>query len=299
MLKCSLLYACRVAAALVFVVSAVLKFFSIDAFELYVYSLGFFSLSLSFVFARVLIAFEFALGLSLASNQYRSVVNFFSYAALAGFSVFLLYLIALGNEDNCHCMGTYVEFSPLQSLIKNGVLALLVFASHKGLSFSLPKAPLILLALPVFSLLTVFIVSPPDSLAKPVKVLHREAFDQFVQTDSIYTSQYASQPVSLICLYSTGCRVCKLSAHKLQLMLDKYHVPANRVYNVFVGDNAHRLLFYQKAQAQPYTFTLLANDPFWRLTSSVPVFVVLRKGKMVGQYNYRNLSEEAVRSLAQ
>ena len=104
MSKERLFYGCRVLVGLFVIVSAVLKFFSIDAFELYVFGLEIFSLNVSFFFVRLLLAFEFSMGVALLSNQYRRLVDFLAYGILAVFSVFLIVQIANGYSGNCQCI---------------------------------------------------------------------------------------------------------------------------------------------------------------------------------------------------
>ena len=58
----------KVLLGLVFIVSAVLKLFDMDQFEIYVYSYHFFSLNFSFIVARLAIILELVLGIGLISK---------------------------------------------------------------------------------------------------------------------------------------------------------------------------------------------------------------------------------------
>jgi uncharacterized membrane protein YphA (DoxX/SURF4 family) len=53
----------RILIGITFIVSAILKIMSIDAFEIYVFSLKWFDFGLTSIIARVLIAIEFVIGL--------------------------------------------------------------------------------------------------------------------------------------------------------------------------------------------------------------------------------------------
>ena len=59
--------ALKVLLGIVFIVSAVLKIFDMDKFEIYVYSYRFFSLNFSFLVARAAIIAELVLGIMLTS----------------------------------------------------------------------------------------------------------------------------------------------------------------------------------------------------------------------------------------
>ena len=60
--------ALKVLLGLVFIVSAALKLFDMDQFEIYIYSYHFFSLNISFLVARAAIIVEMVLGIMLISN---------------------------------------------------------------------------------------------------------------------------------------------------------------------------------------------------------------------------------------
>ena len=55
----------------VFLFSAVSKFVTIDAFEMYVYSFGFLPMGLCFYLSRVLIGAELIMGIALISHRIR------------------------------------------------------------------------------------------------------------------------------------------------------------------------------------------------------------------------------------
>lgn len=115
----------------VFVVSAVAKFVTIDAFEVYVYSFGFFSLSLSYIVARLVIASELVLGAALLSGRHHRFTMMMSVLYLLCFVIFLVYAQLIGRTDSCHCFGELLPFNPVQSLLKNAVLIMLLLVAWK------------------------------------------------------------------------------------------------------------------------------------------------------------------------
>ena len=290
-------YACRVVAGVVFIVSAVLKLVSIDSFELYIYSLGWFPLSLSYVLSRLLVAGEFALGAAIVSAQCQRQVNAAAYGLLIIFSVFLLHLVATGYTGNCHCMGEAVDLPPVPSLLKNAALAALLFVSG-GINFHLRHAFAWLCGVGLLAVAAVFIASPPDNFVtyKAPKV-HRDQIEQFLRQDSVFQSQIVPQEHAIACFFSTTCRVCRLSARKLQIMLDRHSVPANAVYQIFEGDEDKLADFFEQSEARRYSMRCLSEDEFWRFTSRVPVFVTFRHGIIDSVYNYRTLDEAAVEKM--
>ncbi|MBO7371696.1 MAG: hypothetical protein J6U34_04225, partial [Bacteroidales bacterium] len=169
---------------LVFILSAVAKLAGADNFELYVFSLGWFSLGASFVIARLVIAAELFLGVWLMLNTQPKAALRLAVAMLAGFSVFLIIMIVKGSRDNCHCFGDLVDFSPVQSLIKNAVLLAVALLSMRIKPFAIPRSNLITIAAAVASVAAVFIISPPDNFrysSYSVDGFSQEAFDKAVE----------------------------------------------------------------------------------------------------------------------
>lgn len=287
-------------AGLVFLSSAIFKFISIDAFELYLYSLDWFPLLLCFYLARLLIGFEFALGLALLAFAWRRWVNVACYAVLGLFSVFLLYLVAQGYDGNCHCMGEAVDLPPVPSLAKNAVLAALIAVSANARPYRLPSAGRVVGGLSALALALVIIVSPPDGIRSPKPAqVHAAGVERFVESDSLFKSAVATQPKALVCLFSTGRRVCKLSAHKLQLMVDNNHVPAGRIYTVFHGQPEKRDTFLKEAQMTGnFVSSIIPHQDFGNMVGMVPAFILFEYGEMVDTYTYRSLTEDVVRQLA-
>lgn len=118
----------KILAGIVFLISAVAKYITIDAFEMYVYSFGLFPLKISFYVARLVLVCELILGAALISHRHHRFTLLMSLLFLLCFVVFLTYAHLVGRTDNCHCFGDLIPFSPIQSIMKNAVLiAVLLF----------------------------------------------------------------------------------------------------------------------------------------------------------------------------
>ena len=111
-------YVFRVLPGILFLFSATAKLIGIDAFEIYLFSFGWFSLGTAYLLARLVIAAEYTLGLLLIANLCPKTAWWGSVAMLAVFSVFLGWLALSGNRENCNCFGELVNLNPLQSLGK-------------------------------------------------------------------------------------------------------------------------------------------------------------------------------------
>lgn len=116
----------RILLGLVFAISSVAKLSSLESFELYIFSFGYAGFDLCSIAARLIIIAEFLLGIFLAFNILPRLTRWLTGLSLAGFSIFLLWRAFIGDVESCHCMGNMVDMNPMQSLIKNIILALLL-----------------------------------------------------------------------------------------------------------------------------------------------------------------------------
>ena len=112
-------FAVKMLLGALFLVSALMKLIDIDKFELYVYSFDILSLGLSYIAARLVIGFEFLLGIALSVNIYNKYTIRITLLTLMVFTLFLVYAVLIGRTDNCHCFGEFVAFDPIESIIKN------------------------------------------------------------------------------------------------------------------------------------------------------------------------------------
>ena len=121
----------KILVGLLFIVSAVSKLVSMEAFEMYVYSFGILPLALCGYLSRVLLACELILGVALVSHRHHRFTLLMTLLFLIAFVVFLAYAHLSGRTDSCHCFGELLPFDPIQSLMKNAVLIALSLYVYK------------------------------------------------------------------------------------------------------------------------------------------------------------------------
>lgn len=290
----------KVLLGLIFIVSAILKIVDMDRFEIYIYSYHFFSLNFSFLVARAAIILELVLGIGLVSNTLHKLYWWGSMAMLAGYSLLLIYALALGRTDNCHCFGDFLQFDPKQSLIKNGVLMLLFLLIYRVKEWEIPHRWLILCLAIVASTIGVFVASPPDNYTPayaPEQNLQIELFNEMLD-DAPLDSLHLKEDKQVVCIFSTGCEYCQMSARKLSLMQQFYGFPADRITYVFMGSEEGITKFYERSESAHYRDVLYPDVV--RLLKSVngnlPVVVLLEEGAVVHEYGFRNMKEEEIRA---
>lgn len=116
----------KLAMGAMFLFSAVSKFITLDLFEMYVYSFGILPLTWAFFLSRVLIACELLLGMALISYRHRRFTDTVTILFLLAFVFFLAFAHFAGRSDSCHCFGEFLPMSPVQSMLKNAVMILVM-----------------------------------------------------------------------------------------------------------------------------------------------------------------------------
>ena len=280
---------------LIFILSAVAKLAGADNFELYVFSLGAFSLGASFILARLVIVLELFLGVWLMLNTHPKPAITLALAVLAGFSIFLAVMMIKGSRENCHCFGDFVDFTPAQSLVKNAVLIAIALLSLKVKPFNIPYRNLIAGLAAVVSLAAVFIISPPDNFqysSYAIDGFNQEVFDKAVADGQI--DEALTEGEDITCFFSFNCEFCHKTAKKLSIMLQRGAFEGADV-NVVVGGkhedfDADAAAFFSDSQMRYDSIDTLSANTFLRITNGhYPVVIHTRDGKLLEQWSYRDL----------
>ena len=292
--------ALKVLLGLVFVVSAVLKLFDMDKFEIYIYSYHFFSLNASFMVARLAIIMELVLGIGLISHCLHKLMWWGSMAMLVGYSLLLIYAMYLGRTDSCHCFGDFLQLDPKQSLVKNGVLMLLFLPIYRMESWKAPFRWLILCLTVMVSTIAVFVISPPDNLtsnADPEQNLQLELFNEMLD-DAPLDALNLREGKQVICFFSTSCEYCQMAAHKLSLMQQFYDFPKENITYLFMGNEEGIAKFYEKSGSAQYRDVLYPDlaRMLKAVNGNFPVVVLLEDGEVVHEYGFRNMNESEIQA---
>lgn len=292
--------ALKVLLGLVFIVSAVLKIFDMDRFEIYVYSYHFFSLNFSFLVARAAIIVELVLGIGLVSNCLHKLMWWGSVAMLTGYTLLLIYALILGRTDNCHCFGDYLQFNPMQSIVKNGVLLLFFLLIYRVKEWK-PRFRWVGLCVVVLaSSVAVFAVSPPDNFTPAYDAeanLQTELF-QSALVEPPLDSMQLTEGKQVVCFFSTSCEYCQMAAQKLSLMQQFYGFPAENITYVFMGSAEGVVSFYEQSQSAHYRDVLYpdARKLLRIINGAFPTIVFMEGGEVVHEYGFRNMREEEIRT---
>lgn len=272
----------RIALAAVFVASSLSKLFSIDDFELYIYSYGFFSLNATFILARLCIGAELALGIFLLSGWWRRWVNLAAFLMLLFFSLFLCFAILIGRTDSCQCFGKWMDIPPAPSLLKNAVLIVIVLAYNRfggdgQIRCGSRLRGWLTAALVVAALVVPFVVSVPDSWMYRTADgrFNNEALQELIAPGGALEDYHLTEGNHIVAIVLEGCPYCRKAHEKMDSMVKRHSLDQTRIHYFNPGDlpiGAWQTISY----------------------GQIPLLILLADGQPVATYHYRNINERQI-----
>lgn len=277
-----------------FVVSAIAKWVDIDHFEIHVFSYNLLSLNASFLVARLVIVAELLVGIGLMSDIWHRFVNACTLLMLVGFTLFLGYAALVGRTDNCQCMGSLLEMNPVQSMLKNALLLLLLWIAmhapewrwHPKWWLWLPVA----LAVPT----TLFIVSAPDNwlFGPEDEVFNADALREAIADDGQLGPLDLDEGKHVVAFVTAGCQFCRMADQKLSSIWQRHELDsASLVYLVYTKDSTIAPRSLNDTSFQRPAFTV-DKETFMLITyGQRPMVMLMEEGEVKGSCHYRNISE--------
>jgi len=286
----------------VFLYSAFTKLYPVEYFEYTFVDLGFANWHTAPFLARILIGVEAFTGLVLVF-QIR-IKEFSIPLAAVMLIIFCIHLagqiILNGNEGNCGCFGNQLMMTPLQALIKNIVLLVLLFiarhyyADHGGLQ--LPKW---LITVTVLLTLSVpFILNPVDlaaSVSHDIKSLNYP-----LDVHWLYENPNDKPPEAdfaegkhIVAFFSVECSHCKLAAYKLHVMYKRN--PSLPITMVLNGDRDELPAFFDETKSADIPHVLYKGPNYLKMSGpTLPAIYWISNGIVVNKINYMQLSQDDI-----
>lgn len=285
-----------------FIISAISKLPSLEQFGWTIVETTFLNWTLAEWSARILTGLEFFLGILFIFHlKQKRVAIPLSLGLLVIFSIYLLLVMKqYGTGGNCGCFGEWIPMTPIQSLIKNLVLIVLILIISRNVfefEFGFLKI-LIWIILPA-CLLIPFIWLPPESIYISEK---EPLLNKPIPLSILYQSPNNTPPTMelrkgkhVIAFMSLTCRFCRKAAKRMRIMKEKY--PELPFYLVLNGRSELEQEFFEdtKAQSIPHSmfngaaqFTQM-NDGF-----SLPSIKWVNDTTVVKQSNYLTLDEKEI-----
>ena len=290
----------RIFIGLVFIASAITKYISIEAFDMFVFEHELFSWNFTNFLTRILISCEACLGLMLIIGIYPKLSRWLAVGSLSFFTIYVLLkpLLFQVDAEYCHCFGEVLILSDSQTIIKNIVLLVLCIALFFDKGWKVRYSKLIFVLCLLAPLATSFIVRPPDVIVNRLygkqAQLNMESFEKLLSLEQIEELKI-SQGKKVLCLYSTGCKHCKRTAIKLDVMIKRHNLDKSKFGVVFWGKEEGIDLFYKDTSVEKLPTTQVPPLLFLSATNGrQPIIVLLENGKVVDLFKSINIDEEKI-----
>lgn len=289
--------AARIILGVLFLLSSISKLFSMEGFELYIFTFGAAGFDLCSYLARFIVASEFIIGLGLLSRISYKLFKYATALFLSVFSLFLLWRIAVGDSESCHCMGDIVDLNPLQSFIKNIFLALFLALAWRTEERQINHRKFWVCFSSFAIVAAVFIVVPPDAFYRIGRSSNDINIEEFT---SVADSLGYSDGRRMVCLYSATCEHCRNSASKMAGIIRRHDIPVDSVSVIFMQTHHQQdsvsLDFFKRygeglelpsSYLHPYSFIPMTNG-------AMPLVVLFEDGVLVKEFDYFSIDEREI-----
>lgn len=280
-----------------FVFSAISKLFSMESFELYLFSFGAAGFDFCSFAARFIVIAEFLLGAALACGSYYRITKILTALTLSGFSLFLVWRIILGDSESCHCLGDLVDLDPIQSLLKNLAVGAMLAYCWKSKPADFRHMNLISGVTALAATVVVFCITPPDIYFRKGRIsedLSEERFKPVADSLNLSAGRKA------ICFYSASCEHCRHCASKIASIIRRHSLEPESFPVVFMQtsekqDSLSNAFFTEYGEdlvlpdsyLHPFTFLPITNG-------SMPLVVLFEDGRKVKEYDYLSIDENEI-----
>jgi hypothetical protein len=269
----------RIIVGLVFILSGLAKLFPIEPFEIIFVDLGVSNWLLAPFIARFVIAFEIFLGLSIVFNNWiKNIIYYVALYSLGIFTVYLIYLlITKGNNVDCGCFGSFLALTPIESIIKNVVLIIMLLLIKRDYH---PSG--ILKWLPIFFLIIAF---TSTFLLNRVGLQNAQGIElneivDYSELPPIYKTGEKidfTQGDKIIAFLSVSCSHCESAAHKLTYLKEQHQI--DNLYIVIGSKEEVNIQPFLDKTKLDFPLIWINNDSFFKYSGGrLPAFVYMEKG---------------------
>ena len=290
----------RIILGCTFLLSATLKLISIENFELYVYSFGFFSFVLVSFLTRILILCEFLIGIALIFKIFYKQTWWAAITMLCGLSLFLVYAAAFRGNENCHCFGDVIELNPLPSILKNILLIGLLLLVKQQKELHHPIKPYVITISILCTLFIAFLGVPPHVLYSKIFKDTDERFNPTAFTNAMSSAPYStivdSTRNEIIGFVSAGCSHCKAGNKIMQAIFEQNDLDITTFKNIIWASSDSSLnVFKDTTNTQNYSYTKMPPNIIIDINyGHFPTYVFFEKGHFKKAINYKEINENEV-----
>lgn len=292
----------NVLVGLVFAASAAMKMYPIEYFEIKISGFGITNEILIGVAARLIIAFEFTLGILLLFQfLHNGRLQRLIQLVLVGFILInVIDIIQTGNSGNCGCFGEKFQMTPLESIIKNVVMLLLLEISRRKSSFQLNwKLKWSLLFTLLISMTSLLFYRPvyvneiylTNMKGKPLEL---EVMNGHEGLKGKTYNEDITKGKRVVAFLSLTCHYCKLSGYRLSIIKNKH--PEIPMYFIINGDSVNIPQFDKFTNSMDIPRAHFnGSDDFMKLSGfNLPAVYLIEDKIIYSKETYSSLTEQKI-----
>lgn len=222
---------------------------------------------------RLFIGLEFAIGILFLLPYYlKSITIPLTLLLLIFFSGYLGYSgFILGDKENCGCFGEVLKMSPVESILKNIALIILVLILFVKANDNRKKIYLTIVVLPL-AFATVFAISP-------IRDVSEFKFSKFIYFEGAGRVDLTSGD-KLVAVFSLDCDHCQQTATEIaELQRNDYNLPD--LYVLFFSEGNVTVDLFNSITHSNFSYHMIdANDFFNLIGNQPPRIYWLKNGKV-------------------
>ena len=290
----------RIVIGLVFILSAVLKYLSIEVVDLFFFDHKLLPWVITTFLSRFLIAFEAIVGFMLVLGLYPKLTKILTFITLIGFTIYVILKPFLFDvtQENCYCFGDLIQFSDTQTISKNIILLVMALSLSWAKVWMPKRRKLILIGIIVLVLGLTFAIKPPDYIQAKIyghrAEIRPEIFEYVKELDNVKALNI-DKGRKVVGWYGTGCKYCKRAAKKIDIIIERHNLNKENFVEIFGGKEKSLNEFYKVSGTEPLNNTFIPIIPFLNTThGKMPVVLLLENGKVVKLYKLTTIDEEYI-----
>ena len=268
----------RIVVGLVFLLSGFAKLYPIEPFELIFVDLGVSNWLFAPFIARFIIVFEIFLGLSIVFNVWlKNVIYNLAQGSLIFFTFYLVFLlITQGNDVDCGCFGSFLVLNPIESIIKNVLLiVMLLFVKRRYYSRGLRWLPILFLGIAFTSTFLLNRVGLRN--LQGIEVNEKIDFSGLPTQYKTNEQIDFSKGNKMVAFFSNACSHC-LNASRIFGSIGKEQDVNNLYYVVGAKTDASLNDFLDKSDSEFPVIWIMGDEFFKYSGGRLPAIVYIEDG---------------------
>jgi len=279
-----------------FLLSAYAKIPSIEVFGWTIAESTPFNWTIAEWLARLIIGLEIFLGLLFTFQLFiKKIAIPFATFLLLLFSIYLVYILMIyGNEPNCGCYGEMIPLSTKESLVKNGIILLLLLMANKfKFDFNIRLYKWLAFVFLIFSFGYPFYADPPASITifNKQEITNKEFPLHWIEKKE----NYLKNRKKIVAMVSPTCKYCKKAAKRMSII--KKRNPEVPFQLVMAGHRDHLQAFIEETRSENIPLIFIDSIPHFQEMNGrngVPTIKWLEDSTVIKHSTYFSLSENEI-----